>query len=289
MNINLLGVNGNYRMNHQQSGVESLLEQKKFVNRQIDMFIKSGNAINDIGLYSPFKMRKSNYISDTLLLHINNNMSGVIKTGDVYEYDGNYFTADQIPKIDVSSLSEVKACNNTIDFGKRNYFKYVSSDGREHALFTTDKSVKTLFSEYIRGAENDTAAQDYAEFWRYMMSRDPVYYSLDWSQDEVRKFMSDAGIKTGFFTVKMGEREATQYYSASETAGVIHSKERYDSKYEDITSVGYQLMKYEPGSVFKLNGREYILSENHTLDIPYGEDLWCLEYPSNYRFGKKVK
>ena len=27
----------------------------------------------------------------------------------------------------------------------------------------------------------------------------------------------------------------------------------------------YQLMNYEPGSVFKLNGKEYVLSENHTL------------------------
>ena len=68
----------------------------------------------------------------------------------------------------------------------------------------------------------------------------------------------------------------------------IQSKERYDSKYEHITSTGYQLMNYEPGSVFKLNGKEYVLSENHTLDIPYGEDLWCLEYPSNYRFGEKI-
>lgn len=46
-------------------------------------------------------------------------------------------------------------------------------------------------------------------------------------------------------------------------------------------------MNYEPGSVFKLNGKEYVLSENHTLDIPYGEDLWCLEYPSDYRFWEK--
>ena len=49
-----------------------------------------------------------------------------------------------------------------------------------------------------------------------------------------------------------------------------------------------QSMNYEPGSVFKLNGKEYVLSENHTLDIPYGEDLWCLEYPSNYRFCEKI-
>ena len=86
----------------------------------------------------------------------------------------------------------------------------------------------------------------------------------------------------------MGNREATQYYTKSENTSAIQSKARYDSKYEHITSTGYQLMNYEPGSMFKLNGKEYVLSENHTLDIPYGEDLWCLEYPSNYRFCEKI-
>ena len=68
----------------------------------------------------------------------------------------------------------------------------------------------------------------------------------------------------------------------------MQSKERYDSRYKDVTSEGYLLMNYEPGSVFKLNEKEYVLSENHTLDIPYGEDLWSLKYPENYRFGEKI-
>ena len=62
-----------------------------------------------------------------------------------------------------------------------------------------------------------------------------------------------------------GNREATQYYTKSENTSAIQSKARYDSKYEHITSTGYQLMNYEPGSVFKLNGKEYVLSENYTL------------------------
>lgn len=81
------------------------------------------------------------------------------------------------------------------------------------------------------GAEHDAVAQRYAHFWRYMMN------------DDIDEFMKHAGIENGFFTVRMGNREATQYYTKS---------------------------------------------ENHTLDIPYGEDLWCLEYPSNYRFWEKI-
>ena len=110
-----------------------MMNQKKSINKNIDMFIRSCNNVNDAGLYSDFTFKKNKYISDTLLLLINNDISKVRKHGEEYECAGVRFTADQIPKIDTSTLSEVKAYNNTIDFGQNTYFKYVSSDGNEHA------------------------------------------------------------------------------------------------------------------------------------------------------------
>lgn len=206
----------------------------------------------------------------------------------MYEYGNICFTKEQIPKVDTVKLSEVKATNNVMDFGQNSYFKYVDAERKEHTLFTGDNFIDTVYSERMREAEYDSVAQDYANFWDYMTSDDPVYYGLHWTQAEVDKYMSEAGIEHGFFTVKAGEKEATQYYTAHKTSAAMQSKERYDSRYKDVTSEGYLLMNYEPGSVFKLNEKEYVLSENHTLDIPYGEDLWSLKYPENYRFGEKI-
>ena len=101
--------------------------------------------------------------------------------------------------------------------------------------------------------------------------------------------MEKAGIKNGFFTVKMGDREATQFYSATKTTSPIQSKERYDARYKNLTSGGILLDEYEAGDIFKIGNKEYVLSESHTLDIPYGEDIYNIEYPSNYKFGKKVE
>ena len=129
----------------------------------------------------------------------------------------------------------------------------------------------------------------YASFWNYMMTKDPVYVQLSYSDEEIRGYMENAGIKNGFFTVKMGDREATQFYSATKTTSPIQSKERYDARYKNLTSGGILLDEYEAGDIFKIGDKEYILSENHTLDIPYGEDIYNLEYPSNYKFGKKVE
>ena len=109
------------------------------------------------------------------------------------------------------------------------------------------------------------------------------------SDEEIRGYMENAGIKNGFFTVKMGDREATQFYSATKTTSPIQSKERYDARYKNLTSGGILLDEYEAGDIFKIGNKEYVLSESHTLDIPYGEDIYNIEYPSNYKFGKKVE
>jgi hypothetical protein len=39
--------------------------------------------------------------------------------------------------------------------------------------------------------------------------------------------------------------------------------------------------------VFKIKGKEYVLSEKHTLNIPYGEDIYDLD-SENYRLGEKI-
>ena len=63
-----------------------------------------------------------------------------------------------------------------------------------------------------------------------MSSNDPASMGLSFSDSEIRSYLSQAGIKNGFFTVKMGNREATQFYTESKTSFAVHSKKRYDSK-----------------------------------------------------------
>lgn len=117
----------------------------------------------------------------------------------------------------------------------------------------------------MRGEPYDPVLERYASFWNYMMTKDPVYVQLSYSDEEIRGYMENAGIKNGFFTVKMGDREATQFYSATKTTSPIQSKERYDARYKNLTSGGILLDEYEAGDIFKIGDKEYILSENHTL------------------------
>lgn len=77
----------------------------------------------------------------------------------------------------------------------------------------------------------------------------------------------------------MGDKEATQFYTTSKTSVGTHFKQRYDDRYAAMTTGPYFFLDYEPGNVFKINGKEYVLSESHTFDIPNGEDIYNIEYP----------
>lgn len=82
--------------------------------------------MNGTGLYTASDGCKGKVISDTILSIMNNDISAVKQSDNVFECGGIRFTADQIPKIDKSSLSEIKAENNIMNFGKNKYFKYFS-------------------------------------------------------------------------------------------------------------------------------------------------------------------
>ena len=79
-------------------------------NGMIDLYVRGNNSVAYSEIYSSFASEKNSYISDLLLLVINNDSSKVRKHGETYEVAGVRFTADQIPKIDTNKLLEIKAC-----------------------------------------------------------------------------------------------------------------------------------------------------------------------------------
>ncbi len=254
-----------------------------------DAYVKSADVTVTYEIYTAGNQKKRNYISQELMDYINNS-SKMLKEGDVYNCNGVKFLASQIPPVRGELLHEIKAEENVMDFGSNQYFKYISSDGKEHYLYSRDTMISNVLTERLRGESYDKVANRYGEFWRRMASsHDTVFIGETFSDEEINQYMKEAGIEHGFFTVKMGSYENTRYYSSTKTTNVIQSKERYDIKYKSMIS-GTHFLSYEPGTVFKYGGKEYVLSESHTLDIPYGEDIYDNDpaYPKNYRYGVKI-
>ena len=74
MNINFSYLNNvNYSMNQRQDMLHALINKKSaFGSHGRDTFTKSADVPNSLGMYSPFLKEKDSYISDLLLLVINN-------------------------------------------------------------------------------------------------------------------------------------------------------------------------------------------------------------------------
>lgn len=252
-------------------------KEKETVSEKKDTYVKQEKVENGSYTYLKDVKKRINISDEEFLRMLNDGDSVIAYSGGVFEVNGISFTADQIPKIDKSQCEEIKAQNNVMDFGKDNYFKYVSKSGEEYYMYVGEELCIPAFSEYIFEEPDNKEFHKYGDFWRYMMSEDPVYLGLSFTDEEVKAHFEEAGITPGFFTVKMGNYEMTQYYSQSDVLGIVQSKERYDEQYEFMTQSGRYGKYVEPGSVIRIHGKEYAIDENNNVQIPYGEDIFSAE------------
>ena len=113
--------------------------------------------------------------------------------------------------------------------------------------------------------------EDYM-FWQYL-SGESSGLELRFSDEEIRNRLSEAEIQPGFFNVSFGLRASTQFYSQAKGAAAVHSKENYDERYNTLLSEDF-LKDYKVGQKFLIGGKEYTLSEDRKLHVPYGADIF---------------
>lgn len=79
--------------------------------------------------------------------------------------------------------------------------------------------------------------------------------------------------------MQVGEAKR-EYYISNGTEGTVVSKSRYEERFNMLVNDScMSLRDYEAGSIFRIAGKEYVLREDKTLDIPYGVDIFDIEYP----------
>lgn len=282
MNINFSG----YRcrrsvrtLNRQHSLVNTLLNKKKSGNQvRRDLFSRTGNNIYDIGLYTaPARKIKGN-VSNAVLDMINFEYRDCKRqTDDGFFFGGVEYPKSKIPSVSTDRCSEIKAKNNAIVFETGKYYKFTDQRGKSHVLACSYGQLGQPYSDTSRGIVDD-ASYSVGKFWN-MLAKDGTYIGSYYSLDTERKLLNDAGITEGFFSVQVGDHKQEYFYSNG-SAGIAVPKWRYDDTYNMFMKHNdIAFRDYEPGSVFKIGGKEYVLSEDKKLDIPYGADIYDIEYP----------
>ena len=111
------------------------------------------------------------------------------------------------------------------------------------------------------------------------LTQNPTFMGLTYSAEDTRNRLHSAGIQKGSFQVSVGDHTATQFLSEGKNAAAVYSKAYYDDQYYNYVKSGGICRDYEPGDVFKIDGEEYTVTADRKLDVPYGADIWNIEWP----------
>lgn len=255
--------------------INNYYQKQKLINNLLDTDNNKKIVKKDVCLIN--SITSKNNIPSNILDMMNFKYRSVRESNNILSLDGINFTKDQIPSINTNQCNEIKANNNIVAFKNGEYYKFTDSNGETHAMACAYDRVKCPYSETIRGT-HDNKSYDVGKFWN-MLSRNGTYISLYYSHDQQRKYLNDAGITKGIFTVQVGNQKQEYLYSNG-NCGVAVPKSRYNADYNVIKNAGRFFKDYEVGSIFKIDGKEYALSENHTLNIPYGADIYNIERPA---------
>ena len=191
--------------------------------------------------------------------------------------NGKEYLKKDIPAVDPQWCTQIKAKNNIVHFDNGQYYKYTDREGNTHTFLCEYDRLTQPYSDLISGRQNGKSL-GITKFWN-MLSQDGTYLGLYYSADEQKRFLNDAGIKEGFFSVESGARKQDYYYSNG-NAGVAVRKFEYDAVYDMFTKRGSALFnEYEVGTVIKVGGKEYAMNTDRKFDIPYGEDMFDIQFP----------
>ncbi len=219
--------------------------------------------------------------SDADLDMINFNYISIFKQKgekvDTIAVGNNEYLKKDLPSVNPNRCNEIKASNNKVVINNGQYYKYQDNSGKTHTFTCTYNKLSQPYSDQLAGRQNNESF-NIGKFWN-ILSTDATYVNSYYSTDEQKQYLSDAGVKEGFFSVQVGKNKQNYFYSPNGKNGVIERQSEYDSTYKMLTKGTALFNKYEVGSVFKFGGKEYVLNEQKRLDIPYGEDIFDFEFP----------
>lgn len=269
-------------LSRKQRMIDVLLGKQKTVNkRQRDSFIRRENCVDKIGLYTAPVRKTAGKVSDEILDKINFTYLDGTELPDGFIFEGVKYSQKDFPSISLDKCEKAVAENNALVFQPGKYYQFTDEAGKTHILTCTYGSLYQPLSDTKRGVRDDTSFE-IGQFWN-KLSKNGTFIGLNYSNETVRRFLNDAGITEGFFSVQVGDNRQEYFYSNG-NAGTAVPKERYDNTYHffmEDTDIVFR--DYEPGDVFLVGGKKYVLSEDKKLDLPYGADIYDMKWPPRNR------
>jgi len=184
----------------------------------------------------------------------------------------------------IGDTNRVKAKDNKIVFNDpimdacSQYGTLISINEDGVPQWEINPGAVSKFDQAVEEGLRKIGGRDNYNFWM-RLTQDPTFMGLTYSAEDIRNRLHSAGIQKGFFQVTVGEHTATQFLSEGKNTAAVYSKAYYDDQYYNYVKSGGICRDYESGDVFKIDGEEYTVNADRKLDVPYGVDIWNIEWP----------
>lgn len=282
--VNWKNVNWNpmASLSRKQRMLDILLGKQNTVNKkQRDSFIRRDDCVDKIGLYTAPAAKTAGKVSDTILDMINFSYLEGTELPDGFIFGGVKYSKNDFPNISLDKCEKAVAENNALVFQPGKYYQFTDEAGKTHILTCTYGRLYQPRSDTKRGVRDDTSFE-IGQFWN-KLSKNGTFIGSYYSNETERKLLNDAGITEGFFSVQVGDNRQEYFYSNG-NAGTAVPKERYDNTYHMFMEYTETLFRdYDPGDIFLVGGKEYVLSEDKKLELPYGADVYDVKWPPRKR------
>lgn len=148
--------------------------------------------------------------------------------------EGHKCSMDDVEKINDSLIQEIKSKNNTITIEKGKFYGVRGADGRKWAMrINKNGDFRLMHSESLYAWDHGEKCKEAYECWGFIRALSVTSLTVAFEMEyktpvEVDRIFQKYGIRHGFFTIRVGERSNTFFYSRE---GKIYAKQDYDNCY----------------------------------------------------------
>ena len=199
-----------------------------------------------------------------------------------FDYNGSSQVVPNyaVPKINASSLSGIRAVNNSLVLNNKSYYSWTTSSGSRYTWAVNNGKIGWAASESLLAENTNQKGTNYK--WE-MRKAGNILTNLaqgkdlwGYSREDVLSTCEKVGITPGFFSIDAGAGKHS--YILQESGSVIN----VDAEIKNLNKINWIEIGYKEGDTFSVYGNEYAIDSSGHINVSADDTFTSTEiiYPS---------
>ncbi|MCM1047660.1 MAG: hypothetical protein NC433_04460 [Clostridiales bacterium] len=199
-----------------------------------------------------------------------------------FDYNGSSQVVPNyaVPKINTSSLSGIRAINNSLVLNNKSYYSWTTSSGSRYAWTVNNGKIGWAASESLLSENTNQKGINYK--WEMRKAGNILTCLVQgkdlwgYSRDEVLSTCEKVGITPGFFSIDAGAGKHTYILQESGEAMNV------DAEIKNLNNINWIEIGYKEGDTFSVYGKEYAVDSSGHINVSANDTFTSTEiiYPS---------